>query len=80
MKKMLLIFVIIGVVFTAYNYIALYKECVVAFRENACIHGIKVDGQWFSSASKMAAYLLFTKGLLFREKEFEYEFHTIKSL
>lgn len=80
MKKVLLVFLIVGVVFTAYIYISQYKQCVVIFRENACVHGIKVDGQWFSSPSKLAAYILFTKGMLFRESEIEYEFHAIKSL
>ena len=79
-KKVLLIFLIVGVVFTAIQYISICKQCVEVFKNDACIHGVRVDGQWFSSASKLASYLLFSKGLLFRENEFEYYAHLVKTL
>lgn len=79
-KKFLLIIFIVGVIFIGYHYISIYKQCVEVFKNDACIHGVRVDGQWFTSASSLASYLLFTKGLIFRESEFEYEAHQIKSL
>ena len=75
MKKLLFVLLIIALLFVGYRFFSLNKECVDIFSSHACIHGIRVDGQWFDSASKLTLYLMFSRGMLFKSGQFEYFFH-----
>lgn len=60
MKKVLiwvLIWVVeIGILFYSQNK-KINDHCISIFKENACLHGIQVDGQWFRTADELTNYI-----------------------
>ncbi len=80
MKLLVVVLLVIAVLFFVFEFLRLYKDCVDIFKEHACVHGINVDGQWFTTAFKLTTYLYFSKGMLFGDTQFEYTYHALSWL